>query len=672
MKFTYLKNTGLSNRSTTSQFEKLKLRCIAILVCSLYSVCSWAQSSFDFNSPDGRIQLNIKMTDRVYYQVGFNDLVILEYSPLSISLANGTRLGRDPKILKKSERSIDESIKTVWGIRSQVVDRFNEITFQMDGDYSIVFRVYNDGVAYRFVTNMKGNITVVDEEVVYRFAEDQPVLAHIVENFQTSFEELFQRKTIQTLDTNMVSLPLVTNGTEYKVAITESDLYDYPGLYLKRQSRIEQILAGVFPKVSKKTVPGPRANFKQIVVEREGFIAKTNGSRSFPWRVMIISEDDKGLADNDLVYKLARPAKIDTEWIKPGKVAWDWWNDWNLQGVDFESGINNKTYEYYIDFAAKNMIEYVILDRGWSYDFDMMIPKNGIDVPHLVNYAEQRGVKLILWCVWHTLDRQLDQALDLLQQWKIAGIKVDFIDRDDQYAIHYYEKIAKAAAERKLLVDFHGCSKPTGLHRTYPNVINYEGVRGNEWNKFYENGIGPGHAVDIAFSRMLAGPMDYTPGAMSNSIQGDFHKNYTNPMSQGTRAHELAKFVVYYAPLQMLCDAPTQYSKYPDILKFLSDVPTTWDDTKVLNAKVGETVTIARKKGGDWYIGSLTNWNERTVRFSLGFLDEGSYKLTMFGDGVNANRNAEDYTVVEKTVTKNTEINLHLKKGGGAALMLKK
>ncbi len=668
--FVGVKRKG-GNIQKVDTFHQLRNIIVGFAFC-LFPVIVSGQTEHRIQSPDGQIQLNVKMTDRVYYQVQRNNQLILEYSPLSMTLSNGIQLGKAPRVLKKSERFVDQTIKTVWGIRSEVVDLYNELTFQMKGDYSIVFRAYNDGVAYRFITKIKGDITIAEEEVIYRFAEDQPLLAHIVENFQTSFEELFQRKTIQSLDSALVSLPLVTNGSKYKVAIMESDLYDYPGMYLKRQSRIEQILVGIFPKVAKATVPGPRAHFKQVVVERENYVARTQGNRSFPWRVMIISEDDKELADNDLVFKLARPSKIDTGWIKPGKVAWDWWNDWNLQGVDFESGINNKTYEHYIDFASKNNIPYVILDRGWSDDFDLMIPKNGIDVPYLINYAKQRGVKLILWCVWHTLDRQLDQALDLFQEWNIAGIKVDFIDRDDQFAIDYYERIAEAAAKRKLLVDFHGCSKPTGLHRTYPNVINYEGVRGNEWNKFYEKGIGPDHAVDIVFSRMLVGPMDYTPGAMRNSIQGDFHTNYTNPMSQGTRAHELAKFVVYYAPLQMLCDAPTQYTKYPDILSFLADVPTTWDETKVLDAKVGETVSIARKKADDWYIGAMTNWQERKIEFTLDFLEEGSYEMTLFMDGVNANKNAEDYKVSKRTVTKSTKINLELKKGGGAVLVLKK
>ena len=492
-------------------------------------------------------------------------------------------------------------------------------------------------------------------------------------DFQTSYEKLYTRYKIDdVVEKDFISLPLIVNGSDVKIAITESDLYDYPGMYVKRPGNNNRhFLEGLFPQLPTKWEPGGWCQFNLKVTERTDYLAKTTGKRAFPWRVMAIGDEDIDLADNDLVYQLARPSMIETDWIKPGLVAWDWWNDWNLEGVDFETGVNNQTYEYYIDFAAENGLDYVILDEGWSDQFDLFLQKPGIDVPYLADYAAKKGVKLILWCVWYPLDREMEKALDMFEEWGIAGIKVDFMDRDDQIMINYLERLAREAAKRKILVDFHGCPKPTGLHRTYPNVINYEGVRGNEYNKF-DSLETPQHNIDIVFSRMLAGPIDYTPGAMNNSTKGNYFMNNSNPMSYGTRAHQLGMYVVYYGPLQMLCDAPTQYEKYPDILEFLSTVPVTWDQTIALEGKFGEYIAIARRKGNDWYIGALNDWTERDLEIDLSFLGPGSYKTQMFLDGVNANRHAQDYQVVNRKLTRRDKLTLNLKQGGGAAIILKK
>ena len=345
-------------------------------------------------------------------------------------------------------------------------------------------------------------------------------------------------------------------------------------------------LDGLFPAYPTAWEAGGLCQFNLRVTERADYLAETEGTRDFPWRVVILAESDRELADSDMVYKLSRPAAIETDWIKPGKVAWDWFNDWNLTGVDFETGVNNRTYEYYIDFAAEHGLEYVIMDEGWSDVFDLLLQKPTVDVPHLVQYAKERQVGIVLWCVWHTLDRQMQAALDQFKFWGIVGVKVDFIDRDDQIAIEFYERLARETAKRQLLLNIHGCSKPTGLHRTYPNVINYEGVRGNEYNKFDKDET-PGHNVDLVFTRMIAGPMDYTPGSMRNSVRGKFFTDFSNPMSHGTRCHQLGMYIVYYSPMQMLCDAPTAYLAYPDILSFLSEVPVSWDETVVLEGKIG-------------------------------------------------------------------------------------
>ncbi|HKJ79365.1 MAG TPA: glycoside hydrolase family 97 protein [Prolixibacteraceae bacterium] len=642
---------------------------IAVLTLTIFCVRA---NNLTVSSPDGKITVNVKLTDRVYYNLEVDGNEVMWYSPLSMNTNKGI-FGQNPELKNSKISSVDETIKTVWGNRSEVPNHYNELKLSFDDGYNVLFRAYNDGVAYRFQSDLDGELIVYDEEVEYRFWEDHPMINHVVDSYTSSYEKNYTRQNISDITTeNLISLPSIIDNGKLKLAILESDLYEYPGFYLtKKGNHTRYYLDGSFPKYPTKWEPGGHSLFNLVVQERADFIAKTTGKRNFPWRVIAVAREDGDLVDSDLVYKLARPAKIETDWIRPGKVAWDWWNALNLKGVDFETGINNETYEYFIDFAAENNIEYVIMDEGWSDQFDVLLPTPLVDMEHLTNYAKEKGVKLILWAVWHTIDRQYKEAFELFNKWGIAGIKVDFIDRDDQLAIEFYERLVREAAKYELLVDYHGVSKPTGLHRTYPNLINYESVRGNEYNKFSTNQT-PGHNVDIAFARMVAGPIDYTPGAMTNSVEGDFHQSFENPMSYGTRAHQLGMYVVYYAPLQMLSDAPTAYEKYPDILSFLSDVPTTWDETKVLGGKIGEYVVVARKKNDDWYIGGLTNWDERDVEIDLSEFASGEYDATFLLDGINANRIASDYQVETRKVDSSEKLNINMKKGGGFAIQLKK
>ena len=500
---------------------------LLLLVFCLSFMGTMAQN-YKLQSPDGHTTLKVKFTDKIYYGVDYKGKEALWDSPISITLGNGKILGQHPEVLKSSTNSVSGTIETVWGIRKNIIENYNELRLDFKGSYSLIFRAYNDGVAYRFATKFKNDIIIKNEEVGFRFRKNHNLYAHVVGDFQTSFEKLFTRTPLNDLkEKDYVSLPLVIDQGDLKISLVESDVYDYPGLYLKREDGHDRsYLVGKFPEYPLSFKDGNWGLFGKRVVDRANYIAKTNGTRNFPWRAIVIAEKDINLADNDMVYKLARPSKIKTNWIKPGKVAWDWWNDWNLEGVDFETGVNNKTYEYYIDFAAKNNIEYVILDEGWSDQFDLLLPVPNIDVPHLVKYGEKKGVKIILWCIWKVLDRQLHDALNQFKEWGVAGTKIDFVDRDDQLAINFYENVAAQSAKRELLVDYHGASKPTGLHRTYPNVINFEGVKGNEYNKFAAD-ITPSHNVDIAFTRMLAGPIDYTPGAMNNSTKEHFYIDIT-------------------------------------------------------------------------------------------------------------------------------------------------
>lgn len=408
-----------------------------------------------------------------------------------------------------------------------------------------------------------------------------------------------------------------------------------------------------------------------------GFIAKTKGNRYFPWRVAAFTAEDKDILGNDIVYRLASPSRIDdTSWIRPGKVAWDWWNATNNKGVPFRSGVNTETYKYHIDFASKYGIEYVILDEGWSVPADLFKINPIVDVPEICRYAKNKGVGVILWCLWNALDRDLERALDQFKTWDVKGIKVDFMQRDDQAMVNYYWKVSKAAAERHLMVDFHGAYKPSGLERTYPNMVTREGVKGLEHNK-WSTDVTPDHDCTLPFIRMFAGPMDYTPGAMRNSEEGNFVAVFTRPMSQGTRCHQLGLYVVFESPLQMLSDAPSAYFREPECMEFLSAVPSVWDETVPLAGKVGDYVAVARKSGNTWYIGALNDWTPRELEIKLDFLPAGNYELTEFRDGINADQYAEDFIkdvrgVRGVTDVKDVEVlRIKMAPGGGYASIIR-
>ena len=639
------------------------------LVIFFSTISAIQANNLSVTSPDTKVKITVKLTDRIYYNLQVDDKEVMWFSPLSMKTSLGN-LGVSPILISSKTTSINDVIKTVWGNRSEVKNNYNELVLTFSGNYSVIFRAYNDGIAYRFQSDSKGELIVNDEEVEYRFVDNYPVITHIVSGFESSYEKFYTRQKIQDIKTGtLVGTPAIINQPNLKLAVLESDIFEYPGMYLTRGKHDRNYINGIFPKYPVKSEQGGHNSFNMVVTERANFLAKTTGKRSFPWRALAVARKDIDLVGSDLVYKLARPAAIETNWIRPGKVAWDWWNAMNLKGVDFETGVNNDTYKYFIDFAAKNNIEYVIMDEGWSDQFDVLLPTPKVDMEMLAEYARQKNVKLILWAIWHTIDRQYKEAFSLFEKWGIAGVKIDFIDRDDQIAIDYYERIAKEAAKYKLLIDYHGCTKPAGLQRTYPNVINFEAVRGNEYNKFSE-GVTPEHNVDIVFARMMAGPIDYTPGAMRNSAKGDFHASFENPVSCGTKAHQLGMYIVYFAPLQMLCDAPTAYEQHPDILKFLSTVPTTWDETIPLSGKIGEYVVVARKKGNNWYIGGLNNWTERDVEIDLSLLIKGNAKAEMLIDGINANRLAGDYKYIQKQMNSNDKITVRMKQGGGFAIKI--
>lgn len=496
------------------------------------------------------------------------------------------------------------------------------------------------------------------------FPEEESMLSHN--------ERLYLEDPLKSIDNNrFCSLPILfesTSGTN--VLFTEADLFDYPCMFLYGTGA-NSMQAG-FPKnVLEVQIPETGGDRDEIISREAAHIAKTAGARNFPWRVCYITNNHADLFEHDLVYQLSRPSELqNTKWIKPGKVAWDWWNANNIFGVDFKSGINTETYKYYIDFASKYGLEYIILDEGWSKTTtNVKETAPDIDIKELVRYGNEKNVGVILWLLWKPLDQDLEGILDLYRSWGIKGIKVDFMQRSDQYMVNYYERVAKEAAKRELLVDFHGAFKPSGLQRACPNFITNEGLKGME-NCKWANYMTPSHNVTLPFIRMVAGPMDYTPGAMDNAQPENFCARFERPMSIGTRCHQLAMYVVYESPLQMLSDSPSNYYREKESTEFISRIPTTWDDTRFLAGKTGEYIALARKKGNTWYIGVMNNEKARQMALDLSFLGEGSYTVEIMQDGLNADRNAEDYKRVVKTIAPNGKITINLASGGGWTAIL--
>ena len=528
-------------------------------------------------------------------------------------------------------------------------------------------------MAYRFVTAFNKEITVFDEKVELNFDKDYKTFFPEEESFYTHSEREYKHISISEIASKkFCSLPMIVElENNWKVAFTEADLEDYAGMYAARKEDSKQSIVSIFPKYPK--TEKPKGDRNVMVEERYDYIAKTNGKRSFPWRVLVITDKDGDLIESTMIYKLAKPAdkNIDFSWVKPGKVAWDWWNDNNIYGVDFKAGVNTQTYKYYIDFASKYGIEYIILDEGWYKLGNLLDVVPAMNIEELVAYGKEKNVGVILWVTWKTLNEQLVPALDQFVKWGVKGIKVDFMQRDDQWMVNYYYKIADEAAKRKFLVDFHGAYKPTGLYRTYPNVISNEGVKGLENDKWGKE-ANPENALVIPFARMLSGPVDYTPGAMINANQRSFKDMYNVPMSQGTRCQQLAMYVIYESPLQMLADSPTHYYKEPECMEFLSKVPAVWDYSEVQEAKISDYVIMARKSNDKWFVGGMTDWTARDVTVDFDFLDEGDYKITLWQDGMNADRNANDFKVLKGTINKRNKQRVHLAPGGGFVAIIEK
>jgi len=629
----------------------------------LFTAVAAPQAPLTVASPNGAIVVSVTATSELEWAVNMNGRAVLLPSKIGMTFSNDRIIGRNPKIKTSKVSTVDQTLRPVVRIkRAEIRNRYNERRIDFVGDYSLIVRVYDDGAAYRFASRFSGEVNVMAEDVNFQFAANHSMYFPEETDFLSHQERSYKYIKISDVGNKFSSLPAIIETSGPKIAITEADLLDYPGMDLTggKQANSLKALFPYFPsKVELLRDRGER------VLEREQYMAKTRGTREFPWRVLVIADQDSTFLDTDIVYRLASESRIaNTSWIKPGKVAWDWWNFNNVYGVPFRAGVNTETYKHYIDFAAEYGIEYIILDEGWYKLGDLMTQMPGIDMEAIAAHAKEKNVGLILWVVWKTLDAQMTQALDQFQKWGVKGIKVDFMQREDQWMVNFYERAAAEAAKRHLLVDFHGSYKPTGLYRTYPNVLTSEGVLGLEQCKWGDL-ASPDNAVTFPFMRMMAGPVDYTPGAMLNAAKSDFSPIFNRPMSQGTRCQQLAMYVVYESPLQMLADSPSNYRREPECLEFLASVPTVWDETKILSAAIGKHILIARRSGSEWYIGALTSWEPRDLDIPLSFLSDGNWEADIYRDGPNADRAGVDYTREKKRVNKQETLKIHLAPGGG-------
>ena len=595
----------------------------------------------------------------------------------------------------KGSKLFAEEIDAPFYRQKNLQISYRQMDLRFSNCVGLQVRAYDEGVAYRFYTTRKGETVVSDETADFCFPKDSRAwLAYSTNDekpFAMAFQNYYHETRLSEAKDKYAFLPATIESGDVKVTILESDLRAYPGMFLKSHRSAEGRLlptgrkkgdspyceiSAAFAKYPKK-MGYYKWRGMSYVEETEDYIAKSTGARTYPWRVMAITEKDTEMPVNDLVYVLATPNQIgDTAWIRPGKVAWDWWNDWNLKGVDFKAGINTRTYQYYIDFAAKNHIPYVVLDEGWydSSKADIMNPIADIDLQGLIDYGKAKGVSIVLWTVFNVLDEHLVEACEKYTKMGIAGWKIDFLDRNDQTAVEMAERLAKTCAQYKLFVDYHGYFTPTGMNRTYPNILNYEGVFGMEEARWAKKDTDmPRYDVTFPFIRMMAGNVDFTPGALRNGTKDNWVECYQNPVSMGTRCHQLACYVIHDSPFTMLCDAPTNYEREQACTDLITSIPDTFDETKILLGKIGCYIVTARRHGDDWYIGGQTNWDERTVDLSLDCLSPGvSYQATIVTDGINANHHAEDYHIEQKTLTASDTLSLKMASGGGFVVKVKR
>lgn len=624
-------------------------------------------------SPHGNYKVVVSDKDSICLTVMYRGKKILDNSTIGLEVVG--RESYTGNLREECRRSVRNTIYPLYGKNNKLDDSYNEMTLAMAEGFSLTFRACDDGVAYRFSLLSDEPSVIKNETAVFRPDPDSDVLFPETDNF-TSWELTYHHydsmSAIPDGKRSIVPMLMKRNKDGVSVVIAESDVRDYPGMYLEKYG---DELHSRFAAYPDKVEMGSWGNFVSVVKSRKDHIAECSSARDLPWRVIIATDDDRALPVNELVYKLAAPqADMEFSWVRPGKAAWEWWHDAILPGEELPSGMKNRNtalYKRYIDFAAENGLEYLLVDAGWTNLYRMEDVNPKFDVEEIVSYASDRGIGIFLWCTAHTLHERLDFYLDMFEKWGVSGLKVDFFDRDDQLAMRWYEDIARESAKHHLMVNFHGCSKPTGLNRMYPNVVTYEAVRGAECSK-WDLTANPEHHLTIPFVRMLCGSLDYTPGSMRNKSISFFKPVDPGlPSTQGTRCHELAMFVVLDQYLASLCDSPAEYLKYPDIMRFLSSVPVSFDETVVLDAVVGDKIVTAKRKGDVWYVGGMTDWTARSEDVDFSFLDKGrKYNSFWLVDDESSNLYADRYKCVTGTVSNGDRQQVRMASGGGFVLVL--
>lgn len=641
---------------------------ILSLLCLLFTATALTAASkpIEASSPDGSVRIVVELQPEIHYSVFYNNDKLLDNCSLAMQLPD-EELGMNPKLKSIKRGVIDESIKREIPLKNAFVrNHCNTLLMTFAGGYSVEFRLFDNGVAYRFATSRKEDITVKNEIFSLSFPADYTMYLSQANSFRTMCEERYTVVKSKEYGANdkMSYLPILIDtdnsfAQNYKILLAEADIYDYPCMFV--QGADNNSLLSAFPKEPTKYTYENDRSLK--IVEQADYIAKTNGTRTFPWRTMVIATQDKQLLETEMTYLLSTPCVLeDYSWVRPGLISWDWWNGMRITGVDFRSGRNQKTYQYYIDFASKYNIPYIVMDEGWTKTTqDPFTPNNDIDLEALIKYGKQRNVDIILWFTWTAVENHMNM-FEKYSAMGIAGVKIDFMDRSDRWMVNYYERVAKEAAKYKMLVNFHGSFTPKGLERKYPNVISYEAVLGLEQG----GNCKPDNSNFLPFIRNAVGAMDFTPGSMFSAQPEDNRSTGANPMGSGTRAYQMAVYVVFESGVQTLADSPVLYYQEHPCTEFLSSVPTTWDELKVIHAVLGESVVVARRKADKWFIGGIANSKGAKIEIALDFLPAGKQlTLTSFEDGVNADIKATDYKKQKRTVDASTKLTLDMTRNGG-------
>ena len=647
--------------------------------------------NYEVSSPNGMLKVTVNTDEKATWSINYGEKAVLLPSPIDIQLQQGKKSLSLGKVGKVARKRVNSSFKNPFYKKATIQDEYGQLLLYTNQQMTVEIRAYNDGAAYRLINGNSKPLTVIDETATFCFAEDYPAFIPYVndnrggERYCYSFESYYDEQPLSKMYKDSLAItPLaVCLPQGMKAIVMDAGVENYPGMFLKGEGTV---LKAEFAPYPLEQEIGGYDRLNLVPTKRADFIAKLNGRQALPWRAVVITEKDADILNCDMAQRLAPACRIsDTSWIKPGKVAWDWWNNCNITGVDFASGMNTDTYLYYIDFAAANKLEYIIIDEGWSGKESLMDKLNpDIDLPRLIAHGQEKGVGIILWSSWRNLIGSnplgdiavTDAVMKHYADMGIKGFKVDFFDRDDQQVIASAYKVAESAARYHLVLDYHGL-KPFGIQRAYPNIFNFEGVKGLENSKWEPRvGNGPLHNqprydVTASYLRMLAGPMDYTPGAMMNAMKDNFFGNNDHPMSQGTRVHQMAMYTTFEAPLQMLADSPTQYMQNQECTDFIAQVPTTFDETVALDGQLGEYTVIARRKGDTWYLAAMTDWTPRDLTINLSFLGSGEHTANIFADGVNAQKEARDYKHTQQTVTSADRLSIHLSSGGGWTAIIK-